>query len=106
MRPDQVIDLIALRGDPSDNIPGAKGIGAKTAAKLLQAHGDLEGVLEARPDLNGDELRMYRSVATMQRDLPYEPPADGAPDWAAGAAAARERGINRLADRLDERAAS
>ncbi len=106
VRPDQVIDLIALRGDPSDNIPGAKGIGAKTAAKLLQAHGDLEGVLEARPDLNGDELRMYRSVATMQRDLPYEPPADGAPDWAAGAAAARERGINRLADRLDERAAS
>lgn len=78
----------------------------KRAAKLLQAHSDLEGVLEARPDLNGDELRMYRSVATMQRDLPCEPPADGAPDRAAGAEAARERGIMRLADRLAERAAT
>jgi hypothetical protein len=57
-----------------------------------------------RADLNGDELRMYRHVATMQRDLAYEPPADGAPDWAAGAEAARERGIMRLADRLAERA--
>ncbi len=106
VRPDQVVDLIALRRDPSDNIPGARGIGAKTTAKLLQAHGDLEGVLEARPDLNGDELRMYRCVATMQRDLLYDPPGDGAPDWAAGADAARERGINRLADRLAGRAAS
>jgi DNA polymerase-1 len=104
--PAQVIDLIALRGDPSDNIPGAKGIGAKTAAKLLQAHGDLEGVLAARPELDGEALRSYREVATMQRDLPYDPPADGAPDWAAGAEAARERGINRLADRLAERASA
>jgi DNA polymerase I len=104
--PGQVVDLIALRGDPSDNIPGARGIGPKTAAKLLQAHGDLDGVLDARPDLNGDQLRLYRQVATMQRDLPYEPPADGSPDWAAGAEAARERGILRLADRLDERAAA
>jgi DNA polymerase I len=101
--PEQVPDLIALRGDPSDNIPGARGIGPKTAAKLLQAYGDLEGVLEARPELNAHELRMYRQVATMQRDLPYDPPGDGPPDWASGAEAARERGINRLADRLLER---
>src|SRR5919112_1502856 len=42
IRPDQVPDFIALRGDPSDGIPGAKGIGEKTAAELLRVHGDLE----------------------------------------------------------------
>ncbi len=102
--PEQVPDLIALRGDPSDNIPGAKGIGQKTAARLLRAHGDLEGVLAARSDLPADELRSYLQVATMRRDLPFEPPPDGAPNWAGGAAAAAERGINRLAERLAERA--
>jgi 5'-3' exonuclease len=45
--PEQVPDLIALRGDPSDGIPGAPGIGAKTAAELLRAHGSLEAVLTA-----------------------------------------------------------
>ena len=45
--PEQVPDFIALRGDPSDGIPGAKGIGEKTAASLLRLHGDLEGVLAA-----------------------------------------------------------
>ena len=45
--PEQVPDLIALRGDPSDGLPGAPGIGAKTAAELLRAHGSLEGVLAA-----------------------------------------------------------
>jgi DNA polymerase-1 len=102
--PQQVPDLIALRGDPSDNLPGARGIGAKTAAKLLQAHGDLDGVLAARPDLPAEELRRYLDVATMRRDLPIEVPADGAPDWGGGAAAAAERGMDRLAGRLRERA--
>ncbi len=101
--PEQVPDLIALRGDPSDNIPGARGIGAKTAARLLKAHGDLDGVLAARPDLPAEELRRYRDVATMRRDLEIEPPPDGEPDWHAGADAARARGIDRLADRLAAR---
>jgi DNA polymerase-1 len=47
VRPDQIPDLIALRGDPSDGIPGARGIGAKTAAELLREHETLEGVLAA-----------------------------------------------------------
>jgi 5'-3' exonuclease len=45
--PRQVPDFIALRGDPSDGLPGAPGIGAKTAAELLRAHGSLEAVLAA-----------------------------------------------------------
>ncbi|HMS56031.1 MAG TPA: 5'-3' exonuclease, partial [Fimbriimonadaceae bacterium] len=45
--PEQVPDFKALSGDPSDNIPGLKGIGPKTAANLLQTHGTLEGVLES-----------------------------------------------------------
>jgi DNA polymerase-1 len=112
--PEQVPDLIALRGDPSDNLPGARGIGQKTAAGLLQRHGDLEGVIAAAPGLAagrragiedaGADLRTFLAVATMQRDLDVEPPADGEPDWAGGAAAARERGMARLAERLEERA--
>jgi 5'-3' exonuclease len=47
VEPAQVPDFIALRGDPSDGLPGAPGIGAKTAAELLRAHGSLEGVLAA-----------------------------------------------------------
>jgi DNA polymerase-1 len=104
--PEQVTDLIALRGDPSDNIPGARGIGQKTAAKLLLAHGDLEGVLAARPDLDAEQLRLFQRVATMIRDLDVHPPASAVPDWAGGAAAARDRGIARLAERLAERAAA
>jgi DNA polymerase-1 len=103
--PEQVPDLIALRGDPSDNIPGARGIGPKTAAALLQAHGDLEGVLAARPGLDADELRRYREVAIMRRDLDLEPPPDGPPDWQAGSEAARARGMDALADRLATRPA-
>ena len=48
--PAQVPDLIALRGDPSDGLPGAPGIGAKTAAALLSDYGSLEGALRARRD--------------------------------------------------------
>ena len=45
VEPAQVSDFIALRGDPSDGLPGAPGIGAKTAASLLRRHGSLERVL-------------------------------------------------------------
>ncbi len=44
--PELVPDFIALRGDPSDGLPGAKGVGPKTAAELLRRHGSLEGVLD------------------------------------------------------------
>jgi DNA polymerase-1 len=108
--PEQVPDFIALRGDPSDGIPGAKGIGEKTAAELLRAHGSLEAILEAaireprarvRASLlsSPDELRAFKDIATL-RDAGVERPPDRALDRRAAAAAARERGMNRLAERL------
>ena len=109
--PELVPDFIALRGDPSDGLPGAKGVGPKTAAELLRRHGSLEGVLdnairERRPALRGalldaaDDLRAFKDIATL-RDAGVEPPPDRETDWAGAAAAARERGMNRLAERLE-----
>jgi 5'-3' exonuclease len=112
--PELVPDFIALRGDPSDGLPGAKGVGPKTAAELLRRHGSLEGVLEnairePRPALRGalveaaEELRVFKEIATL-RDAGVEPPDDRETDWAGAAAAARERGMNRLAERLEQQA--
>jgi DNA polymerase-1 len=111
--PEQVPDLIALRGDPSDGLPGAKGIGAKTAADLLREHGSLEPVLASanrqRPRIGAalreqaDELRDFLAIATLV-EVEVELPEDGATDLAGGAAAARRHGMGRLADRLDQRA--
>jgi DNA polymerase-1 len=109
--PELVPDFIALRGDPSDGIPGAKGVGEKTAAELLRKHGSLDGVLEAaiaetRPKLrasllgSAEELRAYKDIATL-RDGEVERPADRETDRAGAGAAARKRGMNRLGDRLD-----
>jgi 5'-3' exonuclease len=110
VRPDQIPDLIALRGDPSDGLPGARGIGAKTAAELLREHETLEGVLAARAGLRprlaaalteqADELRMFRDIATL-RDVPFKRPPDAQTDRAGGAVAARALGMNALAKRLD-----
>jgi 5'-3' exonuclease len=112
--PELVPDFIALRGDPSDGLPGAKGVGPKTAAELLRRHGSLEAVLdnairEQRPKLRGalidarEDLLAFKDIATL-RDAGVEPPADAPTDWAAGAAAARERGMKRLAERLEQSA--
>jgi 5'-3' exonuclease len=109
--PSQVPDFIALRGDPADGLPGAKGVGPKTAAELLRRHGSLEAVLEnairePRPALRGalidarEDLLAFKDIATL-RDAGVERPPDRATDWAGAAAAARERGMNRLADRLE-----
>ena len=109
--PSQVPDFIALRGDPSDGIPGAKGVGEKTAADLLRRHGSLEEVLdnairEQRPKLRGalidarEELLAFKDIATL-RDAGVKRPADRPTDWQGAAAAARERGMNRLAERLE-----
>jgi 5'-3' exonuclease len=114
--PGQVPDFIALRGDPSDGLPGAKGVGPKTAAELLRRHGSLEEVLEKairepRPKLRGallespEQLLRFKDIATL-RDAGVEPPDDRPTDWGGAAAAARQRGMNRLAERLEERAVS
>jgi 5'-3' exonuclease len=109
--PKQVPDFIALRGDPADGLPGAKGVGPKTAAELLRRHGSLERVLdeairEPRPKLRDalldtrEELLAFKQIATL-RDAGVERPPDRPTDWAGAAAAARERGMNRLAERLE-----
>jgi len=125
--PEQVPDFIALRGDPSDGLPGAPGIGAKTAAELLRAHGTLEALLHAagadvgedaaaaavratavmRPRIasalreNAELLRTFKHIATLQR-IEVESPPDCTTDFAGGARVAGELGMRRLAERLEK----
>jgi DNA polymerase I len=107
VEPEQVPDFIALRGDPSDKIPGARGVGAKTAASLLATYGSLEGLLGAgRFSAEADALRLYRRVATLDASVAIPPLPDREPDWRAGAVAAEAIGLGRLAGRLEEAAES
>ena len=100
--PGQVPDFIALRGDPSDKIPGARGVGAKTAASLLAQYGNLESALaEGRFAAEADALRLYRHVATMDKDAPLPALDDQEPTWDRAAALADEWGLGRLAGRLE-----
>jgi DNA polymerase-1 len=102
VEPSQVPDFIALRGDPSDKIPGARGVGPKTAAELLGTYGTLEAALaEGRFAAEADALRLYRRVATMDSEAPLPPLEDQEPTWSRGAALAREWGLRRLADRME-----
>ena len=114
-----VPDFIALRGDPSDGLPGARGVGAKTAAALLGSYGSLEALLEAAEDAfavrtgegplrprvaaalreDAEQLRAFKQIATLQR-IDVQPPADRATDYASGAKVARELGMRRLGERL------
>jgi DNA polymerase-1 len=96
-----VPDFIALRGDPSDKLPGARGIGPKGAASLLRKYGTLEDALAAgRFPAQADELRLYRRIATMDASAPVPPLPDQTPTWARASALAREWQLNQLADRL------
>jgi DNA polymerase-1 len=100
--PKQVPDFIALRGDPSDKIPGARGVGAKTAAALLAQYGSLEAALaEGRFAAEADALRLYRHVATMDSEAPLPPLEDQEPTWSRAAALASKWGLGRLAGRLE-----
>jgi DNA polymerase I len=103
--PEQVPDFIALRGDPSDRIPGARGIGPKKAADLLAQYGTLDALLDAgRFSAEADALRLYREIAQMQPSAPLPELPDLTPDWAASAAHARELGMEGLAGRFEEAA--
>ena len=100
--PLQVPDFIALRGDPSDKIPGAKGVGEKTAASLLKRYPDLEAMLaDGKFEGQADDLRLYKRIATMVRDAPLEKLPDAAPDWAQAAELARAWELKGLSERLD-----
>jgi DNA polymerase-1 len=113
IKPEQVPDFIALRGDPSDGLPGAKGIGEKTAGELLRAHGDLETAIanarDERPRVaaalrdQADELRAFREIATLQ-PIEVACPPDAPTDALGAARAAEQRGMGRLAARLERMA--
>src|SRR3954451_5800107 len=108
--PEQVPDFSALRGDPSDGLPGAKGIGEKTAVEILRVHGDLETAIanaaQERPRVTAalrnqaDELREFRKIATLQ-PISVACPEDAPTRFADAAQAAQARGMARLAGRLE-----
>src|ERR1700733_14280478 len=101
--PNQVPDFIALRGDSSDKLPGAAGVGPKRAAQLVQRYGTLEGVLKA--DLfqtQAEMLRLYRLIATMDARAPLPSLADQQPTGDSASTFARDRGLDQLANRLND----
>jgi DNA polymerase-1 len=101
--PAQVPDFIALRGDPSDRIPGARGIGEKRGAELLDQYGSLDAIRNAgRFTTEAEALRLYRRIATMDREAPLPPLPDVAPDWSSAAAHAIELGAPTVARRFEE----
>jgi DNA polymerase-1 len=101
VNPEQVPDFIALRGDPSDKLPGARGVGEKTAASLLQRYPNLEAMLaDGKFETQADDLRLYKRIATMVTDAPLPRIADQSPDWAAAAALTREWELKALSERL------
>jgi DNA polymerase-1 len=103
VEPKQVPDFIALRGDPSDRLPGAKGVGEKGAAALLARYGTLEAALAAgRFPQQAAELRLYRRIATMDAAAPVPPFRNQRPTWAKAAALAREWELRNLAERLEQ----
>ena len=83
--PSQMIDYLALAGDASDNIPGIKGVGEKTAADLLSKYGSVEGILENQAKLKGklaekmfagrEDVNISKFLTTIRTDVPIEP------DW-------------------------
>jgi DNA polymerase-1 len=104
--PIQVPDFIALRGDPSDKLPGARGVGPKTAADVLAQYGSLEAALEAgRFPAQAEELRLYRRIATLDASAPLPSLADQSPTWAEASTLAESWGLGNLAGRLEALAA-
>jgi DNA polymerase-1 len=99
--PEQVPDFIALRGDPSDKLPGAAGIGPKKAADILREYRTLDDALAAgRFSAEAEDLRLYRRIAALDASAPLPPLEDQNPKWAEASALVRDWGLNQLADRL------
>ena len=80
--PSQVIDLLALEGDASDNVPGCPGVGEKTAAKLIAQYGSVENLLDHASEIKGalgekiranaDQIRMSKDLVTICTDVPLD----------------------------------
>jgi DNA polymerase I len=101
VEPKQVPDFIALRGDPSDRLPGARGIGPKSAASLLRRHGTLDALLATGLfPIQANDLRLYHRIATMDASAPLPSLRAQKPTWSKAARLAREWELNRLGDRF------
>jgi DNA polymerase-1 len=106
VEPAQVPDFIALRGDPSDKLPGARGVGPKTAASILAQYGSLEAALAAgRFSAEAEDLRLYRRIAELDASAPLPSLADQTPDWAGASSLCGSWGLGNLAGRLEALAA-
>jgi DNA polymerase-1 len=102
--PEQVVDFIALRGDPSDRLPGAPGVGPKKAADLLRQYGSLEEALAAgRFAPQAEELRLYRRIASLDASAPLPSLDDQTPSWAEASSLLRSWGMNQVAERVAAR---
>ncbi len=103
VEPRQVPDFIALRGDPSDKLPGARGVGPKGAAVLLRQYGTLErAIAEGRLTEQAEALKLFKKIATMDAAAPLPSLPDRTPTWERAAALARDWDLIRLARRLEE----
>ena len=103
VNPSQVPDFIALRGDPSDKLPGARGVGEKTAASLLQRYPNLEAMLaDGKFVAEADALRLYKRIATMVTTAPLPKTPDATPTWAKAAELTRQWELNALSERLEQ----
>jgi DNA polymerase-1 len=104
VEPGQVPDFIALRGDPSDRIPGAPGVGPGRAAAIVKKHGSLDAALEAGgfPTI-ADDLREYLRIATLQYDAPVPKLPNVEPNWKRAAKLTEKWGLGGLSRRLRER---
>jgi DNA polymerase-1 len=104
VEPEQVPDFIALRGDPSDKLPGAPGVGPKGAAQILREHGSLEAALDAgRFPQQAEELRLFKRIATLDASAPLPPLEDQSPLWAEASSLLSSWGMNNVAERLAAR---
>ncbi len=104
VEPRQVPDFIALRGDPSDKLPGARGVGPKGAATLLHRYGTLEHALaDARLADQAEALKLYKRIATMDPTAPLPALTDQSPTWTTAASLATAWELNALARRLGVR---
>jgi DNA polymerase-1 len=100
--PKQVPDFISLRGDSSDRIPGAAGVGAVGAASLLDRYGTLKKMLAAgRFAAQKDKLLLYKSIATMDKSAPLPPLRNQKPSWDKAAKLARSWNLKKLEERLE-----
>ncbi len=102
VEPRQVPDFIALRGDPSDKLPGARGVGPKTAAAILAEYGTLDAAIEAgRFPAEREDLLLYRRIATMDASAPLPSLADQTPHWAGASTFCSSLGLGNLAGRFE-----